>query len=70
MTGTTAVQHARTATLPKEAELGDVFRIEHRSGGPLTWEPFCTIWLCTGHDRLTSFAQWQQVQLGEEQLGE
>lgn len=71
MASTQAVQHSKTSTLPKEAELGDSFFIEHRSSSPLSdWQPFSTIWLCTGHARVLLTAEWRLVQMGEEQEGE
>ncbi|MFJ4368966.1 hypothetical protein ACIP4S_33220 [Streptomyces chartreusis] len=65
------IQHARTAKLPKEGTLGETLGIKHVSAEPLDeWEPFVTAWACTGFFPLSPYAQWQQVLLGDVQLGE
>ncbi|RSN16920.1 hypothetical protein DMH25_05075 [Streptomyces sp. WAC 01325] len=65
------IQHARTAKLPKEGILGETLGIKHVSAEPLDeWEPFVTAWACTGYFPLSPYAQWQQVLLGDVQLGE
>lgn len=68
----TVVQGSRTAKLPKVAELGEILFVRHVNPHPLTaWEPFVTIWVCTGHAGLVgNIAAWQQFQLGETQPGE